>query len=85
MRTSWRFLALLLIATLTTSTLVAQSKIVHRWVLTGIAMPQLKKVLVIAVLENYLVRQEFEDEMERLLAKSRVEGIKSHMVLPPPE
>jgi hypothetical protein len=62
MRTSWRFLALLLIATLTTSTLVAQPKIVHRWVLTGIPMPQLKKVLVIAVLENYLVRQEFEDE-----------------------
>jgi hypothetical protein len=83
MRSSWRFLALLLIATLTTSTLDAQSKIVHRWVLTGIPMPQLKKVLVIAVLENYLIRQEFEDEMERLLAKSGVEGIKSHMVLPP--
>jgi hypothetical protein len=46
-------------------------------------MPRLKKVLVIAVLENYLIRQEFEDEMERLLAKSGVEGIKSHMVLPP--
>jgi hypothetical protein len=46
-------------------------------------MPPLKKVLVIAVLENYLIRQEFEDEMERLLAKSGVEGIKSHMVLPP--
>jgi hypothetical protein len=83
MKTSWRFPALLLVATLTTSTLVADSKIVYRWVLTGVPMPQLKKVLVIAVLENYLIRQEFEDEMERLLAKSGVEGIKSHMVLPP--
>jgi hypothetical protein len=28
------------------------------------------------------VRQEFEDEMEELLAKSNVTGIKSHMVFP---
>lgn len=46
-------------------------------------MPKLKKILVIAVLENYLIRQEFEDEMERLLAKSGIEGVRSHMVLPP--
>jgi len=46
-------------------------------------MPKLKKILVIAVLENYLIRQEFEDEMERLLAKSSIEAIRSHMVLPP--
>jgi hypothetical protein len=46
-------------------------------------MPKLKKILVIAVLENYLIRQQFEDEMEKLLAKSGVEGVKSHMVLPP--
>lgn len=46
-------------------------------------MPKLKKILVIAVLENYFIRQEFEDEMERLLAKSGVEGVRSHMVLPP--
>ena len=46
-------------------------------------MPNLKKILVIGVLENYLVREDFEDEMERLLAKSDVRGIKSYMVLPP--
>lgn len=43
----------------------------------------MKKILVLAVLENYLIRQEFEDEMEKLLAKSGVEGVRSHMVLPP--
>lgn len=46
-------------------------------------MPKLKKILVIAVLENYIIRQEFEDEMERLFAKSDIEGVRSHMVLPP--
>jgi hypothetical protein len=46
-------------------------------------MPKIEKILVIAVLENYLIRQEFEDEMERLLADSGVQGIRSHMVLPP--
>jgi hypothetical protein len=29
------------------------------------------------------VHQDFEDEMEELLAKSNVTGIKSHMVFPP--
>jgi hypothetical protein len=60
----------------------AGSKIVHRW-RTEEPFPPLHKILVIAVLENYLIRQELEDEMERLLAKSNVQGIKSHMVLPP--
>lgn len=83
MRTGFRFVVLLLLVFLSTGLLLGDSKIVHRWVLTGSPMPHLKKVLVIAVLENYLIRQEFEDEMERLLAKSGVEGIKSHMVLPP--
>lgn len=62
--------------------LLGSTKIVHRWV-TNQPMPKLKKILVIAVLENYLIRQEFEDEMERLLAKSGIEGVRSHMVLPP--
>lgn len=62
--------------------LKAGTKIVHRWVLTGQPMPKLNKILVIGVMENYLVRQELEDEMERLFAKSGLEGIKSHMVLP---
>jgi len=63
--------------------LCAGTKIIHRWVLSSEPMHRLKNILVIGVLENYLIRQEFEDEMERLLAKSGVEGIKSHMVLPP--
>jgi hypothetical protein len=63
--------------------LSASTKIIHRWVLTGQPMPKLKKILVIAVLENYLIRQHLEDEMEKLLAKSGVEGVKSHMVLSP--
>lgn len=63
--------------------LLARTKIVHRWVITGQPMPKFRKILVIAVLENYFIRQEFEDEMERLLAKSDIEGIRSHMVLPP--
>jgi len=61
----------------------AGTKIVHRWVLVDQPMPKLKKILVIGVMENYLIRQELEDEMERLLAKSGLEGIRSHMVLPP--
>lgn len=63
--------------------LFGATKIVHRWVVTEQPMPRLKKILVIAVLENYIIRQEFEDEMERLLAKSGIEGVRSHMVLPP--
>jgi hypothetical protein len=61
----------------------AGTKIIQRWVLTGEPMPKLENILVIAVVENYLIRQELEDEMERLLAKSGVTGVKSHMVLPP--
>jgi hypothetical protein len=78
-----RFLAWIAIFALATLPVFADTKIVHRWVLTGQPMPRLKKILVIAVLENYLIRQQFEDEMEKLLAKSGVEGVKSHMVLPP--
>ena len=77
-----RALFLIAILTLAALPLVAGTRIIHRWVLTGLPMPKLKKILVIAVLENYLIRQEFEDEMERLLAKSGVEGVRSHMVLP---
>ena len=78
-----RLLALLLILTVASIPLRANSKIVERWVLTGEPMPQLKKILILAVLENYLIRQRFEDEMERLLHESGVQAIKSHMVLPP--
>jgi len=71
------------ILTVTVTPLLARTKIVHRWVLTDQPMPKFRKILIIAVLENYLIRQEFEDEMERLLARSNIEGIRSHMVLPP--
>jgi hypothetical protein len=74
---------LIALLTLASPPLFGQSKIVERWVLTGLPMPTIKKILVVAVLENYLIRQEFEDEMEKLLAKSGVEGVRSHMVLPP--
>ena len=63
--------------------LLGSTKIVHRWVILDQPTPKLKKILVIAVLENYIIRQEFEDEMERLLAKCGIEGVRSHMVLPP--
>ena len=76
-------LFLISVLMLATLPLRAGTKIVHRWVLTDQPMPQLQKILVIGVLENYLIRQELEDEMERLLAKSGVQGIRSHMVLPP--
>jgi hypothetical protein len=82
-RTLFVFLALLAVFALGTLPSFAGTKIVHRWLLTGEPMPKLDKILVIAVLENYLVRQELEDEMEALLAKSGVTGIKGHMVLPP--
>ena len=78
-----RSAALLLILVLATLPLIADSEIVHRWVLTGLPMPKIRKIMVIAVFENYLIRQEFEDEMEKLLAKSNVQGVKSYMVLPP--
>jgi hypothetical protein len=76
------FLAFTILCVMVTP-LLARTKIVHRWVLTDQPMPKFRKILIIAVLENYLIRQEFEDEMERLLARSNIEGIRSHMVLPP--
>lgn len=78
-----RLLVLVSLLVIATLPLFAGTKIVHRWILAGQPIPTLKKILVIGVLENYIIRQEFEDEMERLLAKSGVEGIKSHMILPP--
>jgi hypothetical protein len=76
------FLAFTIVTVIVTP-LLARTKIIHSWVLVGEPMPKFKKILVIAVMENYLIRQEFEDEMERLLAKSGIEGVRSHMVLPP--
>jgi hypothetical protein len=77
------FLILMTMVALAVPPLFAGTQILHRWVLTGQPMPNLKKILVIAVVENYLIRQHFEDEMEKLLGNAGVEGVKSHMVLPP--
>jgi len=74
---------LLTILAITGLPLMADTKIVHRWVLTGVPMPRFRKMLVASIMENYLVRQEFEDEMKKLLEKYNVEGIQSYMVLPP--
>jgi len=75
--------ALVIIFVLATLPLVASTRIVHRWVLTGVPMPKFKKILIASVLENYLIRQEFEDEMKKQLAKYGVEGVQSYMVMPP--
>jgi len=82
-RRSSVFLGFTAIFALAASPIWAGTKIVHRWVLSGEPMPKLEKILVMAVVENYLIRQELEDEMEVLLDKSEVTGIKSHLVLPP--
>jgi hypothetical protein len=63
--------------------LFAGTDIVHRWVLTGLPMPKFTKVMVASVMENYLVRQSFEDEMKKLLEKNGVQAVQSYMVLPP--
>lgn len=59
------------------------TKIVRHWVRSNQPLPRFHEILIAAIVENYLIRQELEDEMERHLANSGVVGIKSHMVLPP--
>jgi hypothetical protein len=83
MKLRFRIGALIAILTLAALPLLASTKIVHRWVLTGIPMPKVQKMLIASILENYLIRQEFEDEMKKLLTKCGVEGVQSYMVLPP--
>jgi hypothetical protein len=83
MKLGLRVGALIVILTLATLPLLASTKIVHRWVLTGLPMPKFRKMLVASVMENYLIRQGFEDQMKTLLAKYGVEGVQSYMVLPP--
>jgi hypothetical protein len=83
MTSGLRIGVLLTILAITVLPLMADTKIVHRWVLTDVPMPRFRKMLVASIMENYLVRQEFEDEMKELLEKYNVEGIQSYMVLPP--
>jgi hypothetical protein len=78
-----RAIVLLAILCLAALPLLADTRIVHRWVLTGLPMPDVQKMLVAGVMENYLIRQEFEDEMKKQLAKFGVEGVQSYLVLPP--
>jgi hypothetical protein len=54
-----RFTTVVTVLTLASLPLFAQSKIVERWVLTGVPMPPIKKILIIAALDNYLIRQKF--------------------------
>jgi hypothetical protein len=83
MKSRLRAGALFAISSLAALPLLASTKIVHRWVLSGLPMPRFHKMLVASILENYLIRQEFEDQMKILLAKYGVEGVQSYMVLPP--
>ena len=78
-----RLLALLALLCLAGVPLLAGTRIVSRWVLTGIPIPRLQKMLVAAVMDNYIIRQEFEDTMKTQLTKYGVEGVQSYMVLPP--
>ena len=78
-----RSAVLLAMVVLGTWPLLAGTKIVHRWVLTGLPMPPFKRILVAGVMENYLVRQDFEDEMKTQLAKYGVDGVSSIDFLPP--
>ncbi len=83
MRVRVRVGALIAILFLAAIPLIASTKIVYRWVLTGIPIPKFHKMLIASIGENYLIRQEFEDQMKKLLAKYGVEGVQSYMVLPP--
>jgi hypothetical protein len=71
----------LVIGTVGTSA-AAGTKVIHSWVVTG-PMPMLRRILVVAALDNYLIRQHLEDEMESLLSMYGVDGVRGHMVLPP--
>jgi hypothetical protein len=83
MKPSFRAAALLVLIALAALPLLANTRIVHHWVLTGLPMPEVHKMLIASIADNYLIRQEFEDEMKKLLAKYGVEGVQSYMVLPP--
>jgi len=78
-----RAAALLALVSLAALPLLASTKLIHRWVLTGEPMPQFHRMLVATIMENYIIRQEFEDQMKKLLANYAVEGVQSYMVLPP--
>jgi hypothetical protein len=83
MKLCFRAGALIAILSLVTVPLLANTKIAYRWVLSGTPLPRFNKMLVAGIMENYVARQEFEDQMKKLLANYGVEGVQSYLVLPP--
>ena len=83
MKFGFRAAALLAIFCLLTVPLLGSTKIAHRWVLAGSPIPRFRKLLVAGIVENYVVRQEFEDQIKKLLANYGVEGVQSYLILPP--
>jgi hypothetical protein len=83
MKLCFRACALMAMLSLATVPVLAGTKIAHRWVLSGAPLPRFHKMLVAGLVENYVARQEFEDQMKKLLANYGVEGVQSYLVLPP--
>jgi hypothetical protein len=83
MKLCFRVGALIAILSLATVPVLAGTKIAHRWVLSGAPLPRFHKMLVAGLIENYVARQEFEDQMKKFLVNYGVEGVQSYMVLPP--
>jgi hypothetical protein len=83
MKFCFRASALIAILALVTFPLLASTKIAHRWLLSGTPLPTFRKILVAGIMENYVARQEFEDQMKKLLSNYGVEGVQSYLVLPP--
>ena len=83
MNLRFRLSALFGFLALATLPLFAGNKIAHRWMLPGTPVPRIQKILVVRIGENFLARQQFEDEMKRLLALYGAEGVQGYMFLPP--
>jgi hypothetical protein len=83
MKLGFRAVALIPAFCFATVPLLASAKIAHRWVVTGAPIPRFHKMLVAGIFEDYVVRQEFEDQVKKLLANYGVEGVPSYLVLPP--
>jgi hypothetical protein len=83
MRLSLRAGALIAMLSLVVLPVLASTKAIHHWVVSGIPMPQFHRMLVAGMLDNYVTRQEFEDQLKKLLAKYGVEGVQSYLILPP--
>ena len=83
MKFGFRAAARLALFCLLTVPLLGSTKIAHRWVLADSPIPRFRKLLVAGMVEDYVVRQEFEDLMKKLLANYGVEGVQSYLILPP--